>query len=99
MNISISNSTPGRSEAALLANLKQLALEKLDLSPEQLSAIERMDSDAALIETLQFDSLTQVLFMMEIEDCYGFTVEPEDIQNLKTIRDLVVLIQHRVTGT
>jgi len=76
----------------ILSHLKQIAIEKLELTPEQIS---RIRLDAPLVEILELDSLAQVVFIFEIEDHYGFTFELEEREQLHTIEDLVKVIQAR----
>ena len=80
------------SKEEILSHLKQIAIEKLELTPGQIS---RIRLDAPLVEILELDSLAQVVFILEIEDHYGFTFELEEREQLHTVEDLVKVIQAR----
>lgn len=76
----------------ILAYLRKIANETLELDSEQVS---RIRPDSPLVETLLLDSLSQIELMVEIEEYYGFQYEPDDITQLNTVKDLVALIQAR----
>lgn len=76
----------------ILAYLRKIANETLELDSEQVS---RIRPDSPLVETLLLDSLSQIELMVEIEEYYSFQFEPDDITQLNTVKDLVALIQAR----
>jgi acyl carrier protein len=76
-------------EQTILEHLKGIAKEQLDLSPEQIAAIQL---DAPVLDALRLDSLAQVVLMAAIESDFGVTFEPEELQEVQTVRDLVALI-------
>ena len=76
----------------ILDYLKKIALETLKLTSEEIS---RIRPDAPIVETLFLDSLTQAELIFEIEDRYGFEFELENVNKLKTIKDLIDMIQVR----
>jgi acyl carrier protein len=80
-------------EKSILDHLKEIAQEQLNLSPEQLAAIE---PDAPVLDALRLDSLAQVVLMAAIEQDFGCTFEPEELQQIHSVRDLVTLIVRRV---
>ncbi len=80
------------SEDAVFHRLKEIAQESLNLSEEQLAAIDRK---SPLIETLRLDSLAQVVLVTNVEQTFACTFEPEDWQQLVTMDDLVKLIAER----
>lgn len=81
-------------EKSVLEHLKQVAREQLDLSPEQIEAIE---PDAPILDALRLDSLAQVVLMAAIENDFGCTFEPEELQEIHSVRDLTALIVKRAT--
>lgn len=81
-------------DEAVLARLKTLAGERLELSPEKL---ETLRPESNIGEGLQFDSLAQVTLLAAIEDEFGFAIEFEDREHLRTVGDLVQLIRARTT--
>jgi acyl carrier protein len=76
-------------------DLNRIALENLKLTPEQ---IRRIRPDSLLAEVLELDSLAQVIFALEIEDHFGFTFHMEDTGQIKTIEDLIGIVQVRTAG-
>lgn len=80
-------------EEGILDFLKDIAREELELSEEQ---IEQMDLDTPLMEGLKLDSVTQVVLITAIEDRYGIEFELEDGEGLRTVRDLVAIIQEKI---
>jgi len=85
---------PKHTAEEILKNLRQIAIEKLELTPEQISPIK---PESPIFEVLELDSLAQVVFTFAIEDYYGFTFELEDREHLLTIEDLVKVIQTRAS--
>jgi|GEM_PF-1570192 len=87
--------TPSESAAqeTILDFLKEIAREELELSEEQL---EQMDLDTPLMEGFRLDSVTQVVLITAIEDHYGIQFELEDGEGLRTVRDLVGIIEERI---
>ena len=76
----------------ILAGLRRIAVEKLEMPPAR---IEKLRPDASLVEVLELDSLAQVVFILEIEEHYGFQFDPEEIARVRTIADLVGVIGRR----
>ena len=83
-----------RDEQEILAFLRKIAEEELELEPEQIA---RILMDTPIVEGLKLDSLTQVVLITEIEEHYGIVFEPEDREKLETIQDLVEMIRSRAT--
>jgi acyl carrier protein len=83
------------SQEAILQRLKQVAREELNMSPEKIAAI---DPDAPLVETLQLDSLAQVVLMSNIEQDFGCVFDPDELQQIRTLRDLLAMISSRVSA-
>ena len=79
-------------EKSILDHLKEIAQEQLNLTPEQLAAIE---PDAPVLDALRLDSLAQVVLMAAIEQDFGCTFEPDELQQIHSVRDLVTLIVRR----
>jgi acyl carrier protein len=83
-------------EKSVLIHLKQIAVEQLNMTPEQIAAI---DPNARILDTLQLDSLAQVVLMTAIERDFGCTLDPEELQHIENLRDLLALIAQRATET
>lgn len=79
-------------ENSVLEHLRQVADEQLNLTPEQIAAIQ---PDAPILDALRLDSLAQVVLMAAIESDFGCTFEPEELQEIHSVRDLVSLIVKR----
>ena len=80
------------SEEGILAYLKEIAEEELELSEEQ---INRITLDTQIVEGLQLDSVSQVVLITAIEEKYDFLFDFEDREKLQTVRDLVDMILAR----
>jgi acyl carrier protein len=77
-------------QEAILMKLKQIAQEQLNLTPEQLTAIQ---PDSPVMEALRLDSLATVVLISSVEREFGLTFEPEQWQELTSVKDLVKMIQ------
>jgi acyl carrier protein len=80
-------------EKSILMHLKHIAVEQLNMTPEQIGAI---NPSARIMDSLQLDSLAQVVLMAAIERDFGCTLDAEQLQDVETLRDLVALIARRV---
>jgi acyl carrier protein len=78
-------------QAEILMKLKQIAQEQLNLTPEQLSSIQ---PDSPVMEALRLDSLATVVLISSVEREFGLTFEPEQWQELSSVKDLVAMIQN-----
>ena len=79
------------SQAEILMKLKKIAEEQLNLTPDQLASIQ---PDSPVMEALRLDSLATVVLISSVEREFGLTFEPEEWQNLTSIKDLVTMIQN-----
>ena len=50
---------------------------------------EAVTMDARLVEDLEADSLDAVELNMALEDALGFSIDDEELQNMKTAGDIV----------
>ena len=82
-------------QEAILMKLKQIAQEQLNLTPEQLTSIQ---PDSPVMEALRLDSLATVVLISSVEREFGVTFEPEQWQELTSIKDLVKMIQTGLAG-
>ena len=57
--------------------------------------IKDLNLNASLTD-LQIDSLDVVEFLLSLEDKYNITFEAEEMQDLKTVSDLIELIKKKV---
>jgi acyl carrier protein len=86
------DSTLNPTEEGILAYLKELAEEELELTAEQISQIAL---DTQIVEGLQLDSVSQVVLITNIEERYGFLFDFEDTEKIRSVRDLVEMILAR----
>jgi acyl carrier protein len=80
-------------EKSILMHLKHIAVEQLNMTPEQIGAIKL---GSKIVDSLQLDSLAQVVLMTAIEHDFGCTLDAEQLQHVDTLRDLVALIERCV---
>ena len=57
-----------------------------------------LDRDVALEEIDGFDSVTRLRFMLSVEQAFTIEVSPRENSKLKTVGDLVDLIQIKANG-
>ena len=80
-------------DEAILAQLKRIAREQLELQPER---IERINLDARIVQGLELDSLAQVVLLTQVEEHYQLVIGLEDRERLHevdSVGDLVSLIR------
>lgn len=69
--------------------VKKLLAEQLNISPEKITM------ESKVIEDLGADSLDVVEMLMTLEDNFNITVSDEESVNLKTVGDIVKLIDSK----
>lgn len=67
--------------------IRQILMDQLDLEEEKIT----MESD--IVEDLEADSLDVVDLVMSIEDEYGLEVPDDQIENFRTVGDVVRYIE------
>lgn len=67
--------------------IRQILCDQLDLEEEKVT----MESD--IVEDLEADSLDVVDLVMSIEDEYGLEVPDDQIENFRTVGDVVRYIE------
>ena len=70
--------------------LKKILCDQLDLEEEQVN------EDSEVIDDLGADSLDIVDLVMTLEEEFDTEIPDEDIENLKTVGDIVKYIEERV---
>lgn len=75
-----------------------MVFEKITkLLAEQLDAdVDTMTTETRIAEDLNADSLDVVELLMAIEDEFEITIPDEEIENMKTIGDVVDYIQNQI---
>jgi len=84
--------------ADVLARLKAIASEELELDADRVASI---GLETPLTEGLRLDSLNQVILLARLEETCGviFSLEERDeLLALQTVGDLVRLVQRRLAG-
>ena len=66
------------------------------LSKQLRIYVAQIDDDSVIVEDLGADSLDLVEMLMTFEDTYGFCIEDEDAEKLRTVRDVVEYIENNV---
>ena len=67
----------------MFEKIKKILVEQLGV------AEERVTMEANIVEDLEADSLSVMQTIMELEEEFGLTVEDEDVNNLRTVGDIV----------
>lgn len=74
----------------IFEELKEVLIEHLGVEPEDVTM------DANVVDDLGADSLDIVEIIMGIEDEFDIEVDDEDVENLKTVRQLVECISKQL---
>lgn len=71
-----------------LEKVRELLSEQLGVKPEKINPESRV------LEDLGADSLDVVELLMSLEDEFNITVEEEDAIKLKTVNDIITIIDN-----
>ena len=74
----------------IFEQVKKILCDQLDLEEEQVN------EDSEVIDDLGADSLDIVDLMITLEEEFDTEIPDEDIENLKTVGDIVKYIEDRV---
>ena len=74
----------------IFEQVKKILCDQLDLEDEQVN------EDSEVIDDLGADSLDIVDLVMTLEEEFDTEIPDEDIENLKTVGDIVKYIEERV---
>lgn len=55
--------------------------------------VEKITEDSRLIEDLKADSMDVATLLIELESEYGIEIEEDDLDTLKTVKDIVAYIE------
>ena len=72
----------------VLEKIKKILAEQLDVD------VEEMTADTKIAEDLGADSLDVVDLIMSIEDEFGLEVPDDQVENIKTVGDVVNYIEN-----
>lgn len=76
----------------MFEKIKKILVEQLGVSED------RITMDANVIEDLEADSLSVMQIIMELEEEFGMTVADDDVNNLRTVGDIVKYCEERVNN-
>lgn len=74
----------------MFEKLKKILMEQLNVSEEKITM------EANIVEDLEADSLSVMQIIMEMEEEFGLTVEDDDVNNLRTVGDIVKYCEEKV---
>ena len=70
--------------------VKEILCDQLDLREDEA---EEITMDTNIVETFEADSLDVVDIVMSLEDEFGIEIPDEEIENIKTVGDIVRYIE------
>ena len=73
----------------IFEQIKKILCDQLDLDEEQVT------EDSEVIDDLGADSLDIVDLVMTLEEEFGTEIPDEDIENLRTVGDIVKYVEDR----
>ena len=76
----------------ILEKVRRMIAEKLGID------LDDVKEDANIIEDLGADSLDLVDIVMYVEDTFGIRVEDEELEKIKTLKDIVDGIAKKMEG-
>ena len=71
----------------MFEKVRAMLAKQLNLSPDKIT----MESD--VVKDLGADSLDVVELLISLEDDYGVPIPEDDIVNVKTVKDIVEMIE------
>jgi acyl carrier protein len=74
----------------VMETLKEIIVEELDVTPEQVTPEARFQED------LGADSLDVVELIMKIEEKFGIEVPDTDAEKIRTVQDAVKYIEEKL---
>ena len=72
----------------MFEKIKEIIVDKLNIDDDSFITL-----DTDLMEDLNADSLDAVEIIMDIEDEFDITVDEEDVENIRTIADIINYIE------
>ncbi len=74
---------------ATVDTVKEIVAKQLNIS------VDGIDADKEVVKDLGADSLDVVEMLMNIEDEFGISVPEEEAVNIKTVNDIVKIIDEK----
>lgn len=78
---------------SILADLSDLIATAADLNRADI------DPDAPFRERYDLDSMTVIALIMDLENRFGISLNPQRLIGLKTIRELASMVQTEINGS
>ena len=75
----------------MLEDIKKILVETANVD------VSKVTEEATLSEDLGIDSLDSVEIVLELESAYDIKIEDEEIQNLKTVGDIMKLVESKIS--
>ena len=75
----------------MLEDIKKILVETANVDGSKVT------EEATLSEDLGIDSLDSVEIVLELESAYDIKIEDEEIQNLKTVGDIMKLVESKLS--
>lgn len=76
----------------LFNRLKEIATSQVKIP------VESINEEMIIFQDLGLDSLSIADLILRVEECFGFEFQEEDLGRLKTVGDLLDVIQSRSRG-
>lgn len=73
----------------MFEKVKQILAEQLNVKADKIKP------ESKIVEELGADSLDVVELLMSVEDQFGISVTDEEAVNLKTVNDIVTLLEKK----
>ncbi len=74
----------------MLEDIKKILVETANVDGSKVT------EEATLHDDLGIDSLDSVEIVLELESAYDIKIEDEEIQNLKTVGDIMKLVESKL---
>ena len=74
----------------MFEKVREILVEQLGVSEDKVTL------EANIVEDLEADSLSVMQIIMELEEEFGLTVEDEDVNNLRTVGDIVKYCEEKL---
>lgn len=89
-NVSEGSSNPDKAEQRIERRVKRLIADELGIEEDEVGL------DTNLVDDLDADDLDRVSLVIRLEEEFDLTVADEDVEKLKTVRDMCQYVkQHK----
>lgn len=80
----------------IIEKLKEIIKPFLEYEDDEV--FKNLNADTNLMEELAFDSVDLIEIVIEIEEAFEIKIEDAEIQNIKTVRDIVEMIKAKIAA-